>query len=103
MDVRPGGTFRVCMRSPEGADHWKQGVYREVVEPERLVFTFAWEDGEGKPGFQTVVTVTFAERGDKTELTLCQAVFETVEARNSHHRGWASTLQRFAQYLAENR
>ena len=52
MDVRPGGTFRVCMRSPEGAEHWKQGVYREVVEPERLVFTFAWEDADGKPGHQ---------------------------------------------------
>jgi uncharacterized protein YndB with AHSA1/START domain len=101
MDVRPGGTFRVCMRSPEGADHWKQGVYREVVEPERLVFTFAWEDG--KPGHQTVVTVTFAERGEKTELTLHHAVFETVEARNSHQRGWTSTLERFAAYLAENR
>jgi len=49
MDIRPGGTFRVCMRSPEGAEHWKQGVYREVVKPERLVFTFAWEDAEGKP------------------------------------------------------
>ena len=90
------------MRSPEGAEHWKQGVYREVVEPERLVFTFAWEDAEGKPVHQTLVTVTFAERGDKTELTLHQAVFETVEWRNEHRRGWTSTLQRFAEYLEEN-
>ena len=103
MDIRPGGAFRFCMRSPEGAEYWKRGVYREVVEPERLVFTFAWEDGESEPGHQTLVTVTFAERGDKTELTLRQAVFETVGARNSHHRGWTSTLQRFAEYLAENR
>ncbi len=102
MDVRPGGAFRVCMRSPEGVDHWKQGVYREVVEPERLVFTFAWEDAEGKPIRQTLVTVTFAEHGDKTALTLHQAVFETVALRDEHQRGWASTLQRFAEYLAEN-
>jgi hypothetical protein len=67
------------------------------------VFTFAWEDVEGKPSHQTLVTVTFAERGDKTELTLHQAVFETVEARDSHRRGWTSTLQRFAEHLAENR
>jgi uncharacterized protein YndB with AHSA1/START domain len=102
MDVRPGGTFRVCTRSPEGIEHWKQGIYREVVERERLVFTFAWEDAEGKPRHQTLVTVTFIERGDKTELTLRQAVFETVEARDNHQRGWTSTLERFAEYLAKN-
>jgi len=102
LDVRPGGAFRVCMRSPAGAEHWKQGVYREVVEPERLVFTFAWEDAEGKPGHQTLVTVTFAEHGNKTELTLHQAVFESVARRDEHRRGWASTLERFAEYLAKN-
>jgi uncharacterized protein YndB with AHSA1/START domain len=102
MDIRPGGAFRVCMRSPEGFEHWKQGVYREVVKPERLVFTFAWEDASAKPGHQTVVTVTFAEHGDKTKLTLHQAVFETIEACNYHHSGWTSAMQRFAEYLAEN-
>jgi uncharacterized protein YndB with AHSA1/START domain len=100
MDVRPGGTFRVCMRSPEGTEYWKQGTYREVIEPERLVFTFAWEDAEGKPGHETVVTVTFAEHGAKTRLTLHQGVFETMAARNSHKGGWTSTLQRLADYVA---
>jgi uncharacterized protein YndB with AHSA1/START domain len=99
MDIRPGGTFRVCMRSPTGAEHWKQGVYREIVEPERLVFSFAWEDANGKPGHETLVTVTFLERGNKTELTLRQGVFETVAARDDHYTGWASTLERFAEYL----
>jgi uncharacterized protein YndB with AHSA1/START domain len=103
MDVRQGGAFRVCVRSPAGVEHWKQGIYREVVAPERLVFTFAWEDAdaEGKPGHQTQVTVTFAAHGDKTELTLRQAVFETVATRDEHQRGWTSTLQRLAEYLAE--
>lgn len=100
MDIRPGGAFRVCMRSPAGAEHWKQGIYREIVAPERLVFTFAWEDAEGKPGHQTLVTVTLADRGGRTELTLHQAVFETAPARDDHRRGWTSTLQRFAEYLA---
>lgn len=100
MDIRPGGAFRVCMRSPAGAEHWKQGIYREIVAPERLVFTFAWEDAEGKPGHQTLVTVTLADRGGRTELTLHQAIFETAPARDDHRRGWTSTLQRFAEYLA---
>ena len=49
MDIRPGGAYRLCMRSPEGVDHWKRGVYREIVAPERIVFTFAWEDADGEP------------------------------------------------------
>ena len=90
----------MCMRSPEGTEHWKQGVYREVVEPERLVFTFAWEDAEGNPGHETVVTVTFTEHSAKTKLTLHQGVFETVTARDGHRSGWTSTLERLADYLA---
>jgi uncharacterized protein YndB with AHSA1/START domain len=103
MEVRPGGTFRACMRSPEGTEHCRQGIYREVVEPERLVFTYAWEDAEGNPGHETVVTVTFADLAGKTELTLHQAVFETVTARDAHHGGWTSCLERFAAYLADTR
>src|SRR5215831_372530 len=100
MDLRPGGTYRVCMRSPEGAEHWQRGVCREVVEPERLVFTFAWEDKEGRPGHETVVTVSFAEYGTKTRLTSHQAVFETVTARDLHKGGWSSALECLAEDLA---
>ena len=101
MDVRPGGAFRLCMRSPEGTDHWLRGVYREIVEPERLVCTWAWEDAEGKPGHETLLTVSFAEHGGKTKLTLHQAVFESVTARDSHQGGWTECLDRLAEYLAE--
>jgi len=99
MDIRPGGTFRVCMRSPEGTDHWKRGVYREIVAPERLVFTFAWEDAAGNPGHELLTTVTFAEHGNGTKLTLRQAVFQTTEACESHRGGWTSTLERLADYV----
>ena len=101
MDFRPGGAYRFCMRSPEGVDHWLQGVYREIVEPERLVFTYAWEDAEGKPGHETLVTVTFAEHGEKTKLTMRQAIFETVTARDEHVRGWTEALDHLAEYLAK--
>jgi uncharacterized protein YndB with AHSA1/START domain len=100
MDIRPGGAFRFCMRSPQGTDYWKRGVYREIVEPERLVFTFAWEEEDGRPGHETLITVTFVERAGKTELTLHQAVFDTVAARDSHRVGWTSCFERFAEYLA---
>jgi uncharacterized protein YndB with AHSA1/START domain len=99
MDVRLGGTYRACIRSPEGTDHWMQGVYQEIVEPESLVFTFAWEDENGKPKHQTVVTVTFAEQHDKTLMTFHQALFESVESRDSHRSGWSECFERLEAYL----
>jgi uncharacterized protein YndB with AHSA1/START domain len=57
MDVRPGGAWRSCLRSPEsGEELWHGGVFREVVPPYRLEFTFAWDE-DGERGFETVVTV----------------------------------------------
>jgi len=101
MEVRPGGAYRFQMRSPEGTDHWLQGVYREIVEPERLACTWAWLDADGKPVYETLLTVTFDEEGDKTKLTLHQAVFESVTARDAHQSGWASALECLAEYLAK--
>lgn len=103
MDLRPGGAFRFLMRSPEGTDHRLHGVYREIVPPERLVFTWTWVDAEGTPGHETLVTVTFEEQGARTRLTLHQAVFESVTARDAHQGGWTSCLERLAAYVAEQR
>ena len=99
VDLRPGGAFRVCMRSPEGVDHWLRGIYREIVAPGRLVFTHAWLDTQGKPGKETLVTITLAERGGKTLLTLHQTGFQSVESRDGHKEGWTSTFDRLAEYL----
>ena len=101
VDFRPGGTYRLCMRSAEGVDHWLTGVYREIIEPERLVFTHAWLDGAGKRGVETLVTIVFAERHGKTTITLRQTGFTSVESHNGHNVGWTSTFDRLAQYLVE--
>jgi uncharacterized protein YndB with AHSA1/START domain len=99
MDVRPDGAFRICMRSPDGTDHWVRGVYREVVAPERLVFTWAWEDATGKPGHETLVTVTFAAQGARTSLTVHHTGFESVNVRDEHQGGWTESLDRLAAHL----
>ncbi len=101
MDVRPGGAWRMCMRSPEGVDYWCRGLFREIVVQERLVFTYVSDDPLGIPGHETLVTITFADRGAKSLMTFRQAEFESVAARNSHEGGWSSCMQRFAAYLAQ--
>jgi uncharacterized protein YndB with AHSA1/START domain len=101
MGTRPGEAFRMSMRSPDGSDHRVRGVYHEIVEGERLVYTWAWVDADGKPGHETLITVTFADHGEKTtRLTLHQAIFESVTARDEHRGGWDSALDCLAEYLA---
>jgi uncharacterized protein YndB with AHSA1/START domain len=84
-------------------DSWiverQRGVYQEVVKPERLVFTYAFEDDTGRPIHQTVVTVTFADERGRTRLTLYQATFESVSARDDHVLGWTEALEHLAEYL----
>jgi uncharacterized protein YndB with AHSA1/START domain len=102
MDVRPGGSFRNVTRSPAGSIHTKRGVYRDVTYPERLIFTFAWEDAAGHPTHETLVTVTFEDLGARTRLTLHQTFFESEGMRDEHVAGWTSCLQRFADYMVVN-
>ena len=100
IDARPGGAYRYCLHSSEGTDHRVRGVFKEIVEQERLVYTWAWVDADGRPGHETLVTVTFADHGAKTLLTLRQALFESVTARDEHRGGWSSALDCLAEYLA---
>ncbi|HLI79765.1 MAG TPA: SRPBCC domain-containing protein [Candidatus Binataceae bacterium] len=99
MDFRVGGGWYIRMRSAEGREDRQRGVIREIVAPQLLVFTYAFEDERGQRGHETVVTVTFAEVGGKTMLTLHQAIFESDEVRNDHVRGWGEALERLTEYV----
>jgi uncharacterized protein YndB with AHSA1/START domain len=82
MDLRIGGKFLYCMRSPEGKDYWSTGIYREIIPQERIVFSISFEDEEGNvvPATQygmsadfqleMLLTVTFEEIEGNTKLTL---------------------------------
>ena len=100
-ELRVGGAYRIHMRGPEGDDHWTQGVFRELLEPERLAMAGCWADAQGNPTSpETLLTVTFEDYEGKTRLTMHQALFETVTARNEHSGGWNSSLDRLGEYLA---
>jgi uncharacterized protein YndB with AHSA1/START domain len=101
MDVRVGGKWRICLTGVEdGRELWQHGVFREVDEPERLVFTFVWED-EGERGVENLVTVEFEDRGDKTFMTFRHSPFLSAGERDGHNEGWSSTFDRLDVYLAD--
>ena len=99
MDVRPGGVFRLTsVNEQDGRRMPQEGVYREVVEPERLVLEEAaedaWHDG-------AVTVVTFADLGDgRTEMTFQATIRTSDEMRGVARRGIADAFDRLAEHLA---
>jgi uncharacterized protein YndB with AHSA1/START domain len=98
-DLRVGGSFSATMRSPEGTEHRLRGVYREIVPPERLVFTHLWVDERGNPGPETLVTVTLTEHDGRTEMMFHQGIFTSVAAREGHEQGWQGCFERLEELL----
>jgi len=96
MDQRPGGKWRAQMRGPDGKDLWQHGVYREIVPPEKTVYTFIWDSN---PDDEMLVTVLFAARGDKTDMTFRQEGFKSQEDKAGHEDGWNQTFDRMAAYI----
>ena len=100
MDVRKGGTWRATMYFGPGRRviHWK-GEYREVVEPERLVFTLS--DQPGDDAYE-LVTVVLTDLGDgRTEMRFTQWGSMSPEQYRRAGDGWASFLDRMAGHLAD--
>lgn len=106
LDVRPGGSQLVVMRSPEGQEFPNPGVYLEVVENERLVFTDAytraWEPS-GKP-FMTAI-ITFENAAGKTQYT-ARVLHWSVADRKAHeemgfYEGWSKATDQLAALVAD--
>ncbi len=100
VDFRPGGSWRMVHRGPDGQEFAFHGEYREIVPPEKIVWTFEFE---GSPGDVSVETATFEERDGKTLLT-ASAVYESREARDAMLQsgmegGAAEAYDRLAEYL----
>jgi uncharacterized protein YndB with AHSA1/START domain len=103
-DFRPGGAWRSCLASPDGSEVlWLGGKYHELVEPERLVFTFAWDNHPDGSKNEMLVTLTLAEEGTNTRMTLRQTRFTSVEQRDDHGQGWSSSIDRLEELLVSSR
>jgi uncharacterized protein YndB with AHSA1/START domain len=104
LDVRPGGAWQIVMRSPDGTDFRCQGVYSEVVKPERLIFTNDAVDQNGQPLLKGFTTVKFADQGGKTRLTLQTRAIGLVDLApqmlRGMEQGWSQSLDKLAGHLA---
>ncbi len=82
IDLRPGGIWHYCLRSPKGEVHWARSVYREIVPPEKLVYTSTFADEHANPteGIpEHLTTLTFTEEEGKTRV-MAHVQFASGEA-----------------------
>src|SRR5580704_12083268 len=100
-DLRPGGKWRGLLRSLDGKEELGQsGTYREVVKPERLVYTFQWDKRfEGDETPETIVTIEFEDLGSRTRMRFVQGVFNTASNCSGHGGGWNGSFDRLEAYL----
>lgn len=113
IDLRPGGVNFNCMRSAEGQDFWSRSVYREIIEPKRIVSTDSFADEKGNTvspqqyGMskdwpeEALVTVTFTEHAGKTMLMLRHEPIKPGRERDMCRQGWNESLDKLADYLAK--
>ena len=99
MDLRAGGRYRIGFRQETATELESHvfGTFIEVVQPERLRYTWVWEEQDAFP--DTVVTVEFIDKGDETEVALSHERFPNAEECERHREGWTSTLTKLPQLL----
>ena len=93
VDLRVGGGYRLSMESPAGALHTVRGEYREVSRPDRLVYTWAWEEEDGSTGHESTVTVSFRRAGESTTVVIEHTDLPSAESRDRHGVGWEGCLE----------
>jgi uncharacterized protein YndB with AHSA1/START domain len=99
LDFRPGGKWRFVVRTANGKQVTFFGEYREIVVPERFVWTFGFD---GMPG--GLETYTFTEAGGKTTV-VAVGHFDSIESRDAAiasgmEKGAAQMWDRLAEFLA---
>lgn len=97
FDFKVGGSYTIVMRSPDGERHCVSGHYREIVENQKLVFSWAWES---TPERVSQVTIKLRPDGDATRLQLIHEQFFDEAARDNHNIGWTACLERLIANIA---
>jgi uncharacterized protein YndB with AHSA1/START domain len=111
IDLRIGGKYLYCMRGPDGKDYWGTGVFKEITEPSRNVYTdsFADEHGNVVPAtyygmdgnfpLEMEVEVTMEDIGGKTRMSLRHSGLPKGEMLEQTKEGWNQSFDKLVECL----
>ncbi|MEX0773973.1 MAG: SRPBCC domain-containing protein [Balneolales bacterium] len=108
MDFRVGGAWHFCMSGPnEGDESWGKGIYKEIAEPERIVYNDYFSDKDGNINEDmpsTLATFEFAEHEGKTKITCRSEYQKPADLKKVLEmgmvEGMTETLDRLEEHLA---
>lgn len=113
IDLRVGGRYLYCMRSPEGKDFWSTGVFQKIVIPEKIVCTDSFADENGNvvpatyygmsPDFpmEMLMTVTFETQASRTRFTLRHTGIPAGDTRDLTRAGWNESLDKLTGVIGQ--
>jgi uncharacterized protein YndB with AHSA1/START domain len=106
--METGGPFEVCMRSPEGVDHWTRGTFVEVHPHSRLVIDMYAVDATGKRLFRAYTEVDFTEDfcGSRMDVVQTYTLFDPDLAAPmvaGAPEGWRTTLDKLERHVVHMR
>ncbi len=104
-DAKHGGKIYIEMKSPDGTVYPMNGTFKEIIRPEKIVFTSGALDKNGNTIFEVLNTVTFANENGKTKLTL-HAIVDDIsdEARpyiDGMDQGWSQSIDRLEAFVTK--
>jgi len=96
LEAKVGGRYRIIMNLSDGNTIPVSGRFKVIDAPTKIVFSWSWENDPSK---QSLITLTFVAKGERTELTLRQQGLGTIDNRDAHGQGWNSALNKLEHYL----
>ena len=98
LDLRVGGSYRFTMQPPDGEVFHLSGDFLDVRSPDRLIFTFRWDEPDPDDR-ETVVVLSLDSVGEATTLSLSQGEFATEGRLELHRDGWADSFEKLGYLL----
>ena len=95
MDKQVGGNYLIEMQDPGGESHTVSGAIKEYNPFEKISYTWKWASPDS---VETLVTFTFKNKGEETEVNLLHENFKTEEAKELHSQGWEGCLAKLENF-----
>lgn len=101
VDLKVGGSYQIGFKSAEGKVDVVSGQFSVIQPPNKVVYTWTWDEPSEHAGVETQVTVEFLDKDGGTELVLTHEKFTIAGMKESHMGGWSGALDQLAEVIGQ--